>query len=330
MNRSLFEKKGFHEVIIDLPPLLDQNIILEYAADFGTYSNYQRVGRFYPTIGRTREHSLPLITGDGFRMIADLIIDDRTDSLIESSSIFDWQSKLKCESVGSNLHLEPGQAIILFISIPLVNAFFSSDCFERIRIPVVIITHNGDDNMPSNTNARFLDHPNLVHWFTQNCDRTHAKLTCIPIGIENRHWGPPSPDGSHGSMPELLLGMMVTRSHSSSAAQLALSTHKINEKRHTWAYFPRYTHGSRGDLKNVIEKADIQWIRTTGAPDGRPYFVTEYYRNILKHIAIACPRGNGLDSHRAWESLYLGRIILTLHSSLDKLYEGLPVLILKS
>lgn len=309
-----------------LPPLLNHDIIQEYASDFGTYSKHQRTGRAYLTHRMTREHSFPLITGDGFRMIADLIIDDRTDTPVEY--IFNWQSKLACESVGNNLNLELGQAVVLFVAIPLVNEFFSSSCFESIRVPIVVITHNGDDDMPSDTNARYLDHPNLVHWFAQNCDRVHAKLTCIPIGIENRHWGPPSNDGSHGSMPELLLGMMVTRSHSYSAAQLALSALTQKNIQHTWAYFPRVTHVSRSDLKAGLEKAGTEWVRASGAPNGGHYFVTDYYRTILQHVAIACPRGNGRDSHRAWESLYLGRVIITLHSPANKLWEDLPVLIL--
>jgi hypothetical protein len=129
-------------------------------------------------------------------------------------------------------------------------------------------------------------------------------------------------------MPELLLGMMITHSYSASAAQLALRAASAKNIQHTWAYFPRETLRSRGELKAVIEIAGTQWVRTTGAPNGGRYFVTEFYRTILQHVAIACTRGNGRDSHRAWESLYLGRVILTLRSPSDKLWDDLPVLLL--
>jgi hypothetical protein len=39
------------------------------------------------------------------------------------------------------------------------------------------------------------------------------------------------------------------------------------------------------------------------------------------------PRGNGLDCHRAWEDLVLGCIVIVKTSPLDKLYRGLPVVI---
>ncbi len=40
--------------------------------------------------------------------------------------------------------------------------------------------------------------------------------------------------------------------------------------------------------------------------------------------------GNGLDCHRTWELLKLGCIVITKTSSLDPLYEGLPVVIVNS
>ena len=300
-----------------------------YISDFGIYSKVQRVGRT-SFLGKSREHSLPLITGDGFRMISDLIIDNSSNDPSDAKSLFDWESKSACESAGRSLNLGTGQALVLFIKNFLVRSFFASDCFERIFVPVVLITHNGDEDQPSDDNARYLNHPNLIHWFAQNCDRVHEKLTCIPIGIENRQWGPPSIDGSHGSMPELLLGMMSSRMPSYTARELALTARNDNKYQHTWAYFPRTTHSSRNDLMSILETSNLQWVRTSGATDVGKYFVTDFYRNILQHVAIVCPRGNGRDTHRAWESLYLGRVIITLHSPADKLWDGFPVILLNS
>lgn len=41
------------------------------------------------------------------------------------------------------------------------------------------------------------------------------------------------------------------------------------------------------------------------------------------------PHGNGLDCHRTWEDLTLGCIVIVKTSSLDSLYEGLPVVIVQ-
>ena len=44
---------------------------------------------------------------------------------------------------------------------------------------------------------------------------------------------------------------------------------------------------------------------------------------------VVCPHGNGYDTHRLWEALILGCIPIVRTSGLDKLYDGLPVLIVK-
>ena len=40
------------------------------------------------------------------------------------------------------------------------------------------------------------------------------------------------------------------------------------------------------------------------------------------------PRGNGIDCHRTWEALYLDIIPIVWHSTLDSLYENLPIIII--
>lgn len=40
------------------------------------------------------------------------------------------------------------------------------------------------------------------------------------------------------------------------------------------------------------------------------------------------PHGNGLDCHRTWEDLILGCIVIVKTSPLDRMYEGLPVVII--
>ena len=42
---------------------------------------------------------------------------------------------------------------------------------------------------------------------------------------------------------------------------------------------------------------------------------------------VVSPRGIGLDTHRTYEALFLGCIVIVLSSSLDELFEDLPVVI---
>jgi hypothetical protein len=48
---------------------------------------------------------------------------------------------------------------------------------------------------------------------------------------------------------------------------------------------------------------------------------------------VLCPAGNGVDTHRLWEVLYLKRIPITIKVGdykIYKLYEKLPIIILEN
>ena len=51
---------------------------------------------------------------------------------------------------------------------------------------------------------------------------------------------------------------------------------------------------------------------------------------MTKYSFVLSPHGNGLDCHRTWEALVLGCIPVVKTSSLDKLYDDLPVLIVNN
>lgn len=66
---------------------------------------------------------------------------------------------------------------------------------------------------------------------------------------------------------------------------------------------------------------------------GKPYGVqindlTLIYRRNRQYPFWLSPRGNGIDCHRTWEALYLDIIPIVWNSSLNVLYEDLPVVII--
>jgi hypothetical protein len=52
------------------------------------------------------------------------------------------------------------------------------------------------------------------------------------------------------------------------------------------------------------------------------------YRRNRQYPLWLSPRGLGLDCHRTWEALYLDAIPIVWHSTLDPLYENLPVIVI--
>lgn len=290
--------------------LLDVELLHQYAADFGAYAKHQRPDRIWG-LEKPRYHSLPLITGDGFRMLADFVFESAEDL-----------SDRGCRAINSNTHMVNNAVIVVYVDVHIHSRFFES-CFDKVNTPIVLITHNGDPAVPHPQVIHYLESPKLIHWFGQNCDSNHSKLTCIPIGLENQYLGPGFSKGSHGTLPELLLGLMLTLSmHNPAKAAVG------KKLEHTWAMFDRGTHGAERDplwnlLSNTISHDRVTWIERGG--NRMP--VNEYWRHLTTMAAMICPRGNGLDTHRAWESLYLGRVAIVKHSSLDEQWSNLPVLL---
>ncbi len=56
----------------------------------------------------------------------------------------------------------------------------------------------------------------------------------------------------------------------------------------------------------------------------------DWYQDIMRHCMVLSPRGNGLDTHRTWEALYLGRVAVVKASAMDAVFEGLPVIVVDS
>jgi hypothetical protein len=72
---------------------------------------------------------------------------------------------------------------------------------------------------------------------------------------------------------------------------------------------------------------DMPWV-TSHVNKKLPY--KEYCENVKAHKFTFCPRGNGPDTHRLWESIYLGSIPIVLdYPEMEPFFEKLPVLKVK-
>jgi hypothetical protein len=52
----------------------------------------------------------------------------------------------------------------------------------------------------------------------------------------------------------------------------------------------------------------------------------KYLMDIKSSKFVFCPRGNGVDTHRLWESLYMGSIPIVKYESTHHLFKDLPIL----
>jgi hypothetical protein len=71
------------------------------------------------------------------------------------------------------------------------------------------------------------------------------------------------------------------------------------------------------------------WV-TVGQPvntlDGR----RDFLREVRNHRFVLCPRGNGIDTHRLWETLYMGSIPVVIRDIAHSDWTDLPILFIDS
>ena len=202
---------------------------------------------------------------------------------------------------------------------------FVSEALPRINARFALVTGDEDWAIPSGFDRahELTADARLVCWFTQNFDGTDAsgKILPLPIGLDfhtisnRRKWGhwPATPAAQEAELEAL------RRSAPPNAERLVLA--------HADFHFNKHKHQVWGDdrqaVQNALEHNPSVRFQT------RKVRRLDLWREKTRYAFVVSPHGNGLDCHRTWESLVLGNIVIVKRSSLDPLYEGLPVVILE-
>lgn len=205
----------------------------------------------------------------------------------------------------------------------------------KIKVPIVLVISDGDESFPSAC-AREIDveqligNENIIRIFAQNCDYKgpSKKVSHLPIGMDfhtaayrGKFCGETgTPEEQEKQLKEICKELQ--------------STHLRKNK----AYVEFHLADSirDGDCKRYLEVGEdrttiFNRLINTGLID---YATSHIKRSDLwkikgRYAFSISPHGNGLDCHRTWEDLALGCIVIVKTSTLDPLYEGLPVVIVK-
>ena len=202
---------------------------------------------------------------------------------------------------------------------------FLNEALPRIKARFALVTGDEDWAIPSGFDraSELWADPRIVCWFTQNFDGTVAsgKLMPLPIGLDfhtisnTRKWGhwPATPAEQEAELEAL-------RRAAPPNAQRLLRVHAD-------FHFNKHKHQIWGDDRQAVQTAlqgnpDVQFQTTKVSR-------IDLWREKTRYAFVVSPHGNGLDCHRTWESLVLGNIVIVKRSSLDPMYEGLPVVIVE-
>lgn len=185
-----------------------------------------------------------------------------------------------------------------FIKTDYVVSFLNSSYTPNK--PFILITHNSDYSIDK-TYSEYLKNNYLIKWYAQNVDYEDEKLIPIPIGIANEQW-------PHGNTKIL---------------QSVIDA-KYDKKKLMYANFNTYTNPKQREY--CLKYIDKKYVENNVS------FET-YLKNTAQSYFSICPLGNGIDSHRIWESLYLKTIPVVENTYnityLKKKYK-LPIIILEN
>lgn len=136
-----------------------------------------------------------------------------------------------------------------------------------------------DSDCPINQNLFNMKPKCISKWYAQNVEYDHKDLIPIPIGLAPEYY-----DSSY-------LTVNSIDNASPKREKLLYINHRIETcpPYRMWIY-DYFTNN--------------EWCTVD-----RPNLDLENYKHRLNtHHFILCPRGNGIDTHRLWESMYLGII----------------------
>ena len=215
---------------------------------------------------------------------------------------------------------------------------FVTQVLPRIKSSFILVTSDSDSSVPSELGADadcILNNPKIVHWFTQNYDgsRPNGKISAIPIGIDFHTLAAKSTWGEDRASPERQEQVLGSVSHELAPtakrlprAYVDFAWQKSLGLRHYRRYHPlkgTSFHESRRKISRIVGQNPAAFCQAGPLPR------TEMWRQRGEYAFVLSPHGMGLDCHRTWEALALGHIVLVPTSSLDNLYEGLPVISFK-
>ena len=168
------------------------------------------------------------------------------------------------------------------------------------------MSHNSDGsitNNPTRDDAADIKKipKNLKKWFGQNLNYESDMIESLPIGLENSEWFPET------RKIEKLFNINSTPKKIKNLVYLNLNIQNNPAVRQ-----PIY------DMLKDKHYVTVDYGRNGSNFDG-------YLDNIYNHNFVVCGEGNGIDTHRVWETLYVNSIPIEKKNRNNKFFRDLPI-----
>jgi hypothetical protein len=209
---------------------------------------------------------------------------------------------------------------------------------------ILVSSNNGDYCAPSGSGApkltSLLENPFLVAWYSTNVALSHPKLHALPLGPKVQ-WGSRVFHGEEPSKRDLLRMLQVHGKenfadtnrpnllvpggmNAGTADRPMCSVLSAGQtRRDAAAYFANYT-------TSALDCDGANYLNFT-FDDNEHRMQQAYFKRLRCAKFVVAPQGNGIDTHRVWEALYMGAIPIVIDfPPMRTAYARLPILLVNS
>lgn len=177
--------------------------------------------------------------------------------------------------------------------VELFNILKKVDKFKNLKL----ITHQSDKPL---TNKIIKMRPSCIsQWYSLNLDEENLTVESIPFGLSNN----------------------MSKKNLTYINKIPKNLKLENKNFKLYVNFRKSTNRNERDaLYQYFQNFD--WVITKN-PE---LSLEEYEKDLKENLFVLCPWGNGVDTHRLWETLYSGSIPITKkHPTFNK-FNDLPII----
>lgn len=189
------------------------------------------------------------------------------------------------------------------IYFPSSLAYEAAEVFSLYSIrPRLIVL--GDDDLVFSGDELTQLFPDTKHVYATNLISENEFVRGIPLGLESPSYK------SGGRLRDFIKPFSINANQRPISILLSWNT-ETNES-------------ARNHADSMFERCESAFrVRSRIAPQ-------TFHRLLRKSLFVACPRGNGLDTHRIWETLYLGAVPIVLEQEYFPALRGWPIWVVES
>ena len=246
-----------------------------------------------------------IVSGEKIQNVCDYYLGTRSQLTTNPFAHSQNQKHLCIDSSDIAEQMKKPDLRALFCYLPLLETHLQPlvEALSHVTSPITLFFHNGDTTFTQAHANALLQIKSITCIYTQNLSiPPHDKLKPLPIGIANSMW-------AHGNIYKWTLGLQMP---------LPKKTHLV------YFYFDVNT--------NVHKRQSCFDIARSKGVEVQPKRSLSEYIQMLSTCKFAiCPEGNGIDTHRFWECLYLKVIPICPRNVVTEYYSKLfPVILLNT